>query len=86
MIKEITAAGKDILEAKENARAALGVGELDDVQFEIIDAGTKGFLGFMKRPAKVSVGFWWPSCRRSYLLPLFSALWEQELQTITTML
>ena len=53
MIKEITAAGKDILEAKENARAALGVGELADVQFEIIDAGTKGFLGFMKRPAKV---------------------------------
>ena len=53
MIKEITAAGKDILEAKENARAALGVDELADVQFEIIDAGTKGFLGFMKRPAKV---------------------------------
>lgn len=53
MIKEITAAGKDILEAKDNARAALGAGELDDVQFEIIDAGTKGFLGFMKRPAKV---------------------------------
>ena len=53
MIKEITAAGKDILEAKENARAALGAGELDDVQFEIIDAGTKGFLGFMSRPAKV---------------------------------
>ena len=53
MIKEITAAGKDILEAKDNARAALGAGELDDVQFEIIDAGTKGFLGFMSRPAKV---------------------------------
>ncbi len=53
MIKEVTSAGKDILEAKENARAALGVGELDDVQFEIIDAGTKGFFGFMSRPAKV---------------------------------
>ena len=53
MIKEITAAGKDILEAKDNARAALGAGELDDVQFEIIDAGTKGFFGFMSRPAKV---------------------------------
>ena len=53
MIKEIVAVGKDILEAKENARAALGVGELEDVQFEIIDAGTKGFFGFMKRPAKV---------------------------------
>ncbi len=53
MIKEITAVGKGILEAKENARAALGVGELEDVQFEIIDAGTKGFFGFMARPAKV---------------------------------
>ncbi len=53
IIKEITAAGKDILEAKENARVALSAGELDDVQFEIIDAGTKGFFGFMSRPAKV---------------------------------
>ena len=53
MIKEITAVGKDILEAKENARAALGAGELDEVQFEIVDAGTKGFFGFMSRPAKV---------------------------------
>ena len=53
MIKEVTAAGKDILEAKENARAALGASELEDVQFEIIDAGTKGFFGFMSRPAKV---------------------------------
>ena len=53
IIREITAVGKDILEAKENARVALGAGELDDVQFEIIDAGTKGIFGFMKRPAKV---------------------------------
>ena len=53
MIKEITAAGKDILEAKENARAALGVGELEDVQFEILDGGTKGILGLFSRPAKV---------------------------------
>ena len=53
MVKEITAVGKDILEAKENARAALGVGELDDVQFEIIDGGTKGILGLFARPAKV---------------------------------
>ncbi len=53
MIKEITAVGKDILEAKENARAALGCGELDDVQFEIIDGGTRGILGLFARPAKV---------------------------------
>ena len=53
MIKEITAVGKTILEAQENARAALGAGELENVQFEIVDAGTKGFFGFMSRPAKV---------------------------------
>ena len=53
MVKEITACGKDILEAKENARAALGAGELDDVQFEIIDGGTKGIFGLFSRPAKV---------------------------------
>ena len=53
MIKEITAVGKDILEAKENARAALGVGELEDVQFEVLDGGTKGIFGLFSRPAKV---------------------------------
>ena len=47
MIKEVTAVGKDILEAKENARAALGAGELDDVQFEIIHAGSKGIFGII---------------------------------------
>ena len=54
MIKEVTAVGKDILEAKENARVALGVGELDDVQFEIVDAGSKGIFGIIGvKPAQV---------------------------------
>ena len=54
MIKEVTAVGKDILEAKDNARVALGAGELDDVQFELIDSGSKGILGIIGvRPAKV---------------------------------
>ena len=54
MIKEVTAVGKDILEAQENARVALGAGELDDVQFEIVDAGSKGIFGIIGvRPAKV---------------------------------
>ena len=54
MIKEVTAVGKDILEAKENARIALGAGELDDVQFEIVDAGSKGIFGIIGvRSAKV---------------------------------
>ena len=54
MIKEVTAVGKDILEAQENARIALGAGELADVQFEIVDAGSKGIFGIIGvRPAKV---------------------------------
>ncbi len=47
MIKEIIASGKDVAEAKENARALLGAGELDDVQFEIIHAGSKGIFGII---------------------------------------
>ncbi len=47
MIKEVTALGKDITEAQENARAALGAGPLDDVQFEIIHAGSKGIFGII---------------------------------------
>ena len=54
MIKEVTAVGKDILEAKENARIALGAGDLADVQFEIVDSGSKGIFGIIGvRPAKV---------------------------------
>ena len=53
MLKEIIATGKDITAAKENARAALGAGPLDDVNFEVIDLGSRGFLGFMAKPAKV---------------------------------
>ena len=54
MIKEITATGKDIIEAKENARAALGANPLDDVKFEIIHAGSKGIFGIIGvKPAQV---------------------------------
>ncbi len=47
MIKEVIAKGKDVVEAKENARAALGAGPLDDVNFEIIHAGSKGIFGII---------------------------------------
>jgi spoIIIJ-associated protein len=54
MLKETIATGKDILEAQENARAALGAGPLDDVQFEILYAGSKGIFGIIGvKPAKV---------------------------------
>jgi hypothetical protein len=54
MIKEVRATGKDVVEAKENARAALGAGELDDVKFEIIHAGSKGIFGIIGvKPAQV---------------------------------
>ena len=54
MIKEVTATGKDIVEAQENARAALGAGVLDDVKFEILHAGSKGIFGIIGvKPAQV---------------------------------
>ena len=53
MIKEITATGKDLSLAKENAVAALGAGPNDDVNFEILDLGTRGIFGIGARPAKV---------------------------------
>ena len=39
--------GKDVVEAKENAKIALGVGPLDDVNFEILHAGSKGIFGII---------------------------------------
>ena len=54
MIKEIVASGKDVIEAKENARLALGAGPLDDVNFEIIHAGSRGIFGIIGvKPAQV---------------------------------
>ena len=54
MIKEIIATGKDVLEAKENARAALGASELDDVQFQVLHAGSRGIFGIIGvKPAQV---------------------------------
>ncbi len=54
MIKEVLATGKDVAEAKENARAALGVGELDDVNYEIVHMGSRGIFGIIGvKPAQV---------------------------------
>ena len=53
MIKEVIASGKDLAEAQENARLALGAGPLDDVQYDVVYLGKKGFLGFMSKPAQV---------------------------------
>ena len=54
MIKEIIATGKDITEAQENARAALGADPLDDVNFEVLHAGSKGIFGIIGvKPAQV---------------------------------
>ncbi len=53
MIKEIIATGKDVAEAQDTARKLLGAGELDDVKFEIIYMGRKGFMGFGSKPAQV---------------------------------
>ena len=74
MIKEIIATGKDIIEAKENARAALGAGPLDDVNFEVIEAGSKGIFGIIGvKPARVKAYIELPDVeekRREALLKL----------------
>ncbi len=54
MYKEIIATGKDVEDAKETARLLLGVSETDDVNYEIMDAGSRGIFGIINvRPAKV---------------------------------
>ena len=56
MIKEVLAIGKDVAEAKENARTALGVSALDevDIKFEIVHMGSKGIFGIIGvKPAQV---------------------------------
>ena len=54
MIKEVTATGKDVAEAKENARAALGADPLADVNFEVLHFGSRGILGIIGvKPAQV---------------------------------
>ena len=54
MIKEVLATGKDVAEAKENARAALGASELDDVKYEVVHMGSRGIFGIIGvKPAQV---------------------------------
>ena len=47
MLKEVIAIGKDVTEAQENARIALGAGPLDDVKFEILHMGSRGIFGII---------------------------------------
>ena len=53
MIKEIIATGKTVQEAYDTARQLLGAGELDDVKFEVLYYGKKGFMGFGAKDAQV---------------------------------
>ncbi|MBR7116641.1 MAG: Jag N-terminal domain-containing protein [Clostridia bacterium] len=53
-IREKIAAGKDVAEAKENARLLLGASELDDVKFEVLHTGSRGIFGIIGvKPAQV---------------------------------
>jgi len=51
--KEVIAEGKDVLEAKANAIAALGASETDTVEFAVLAMPKRGFLGIGAAPAKV---------------------------------
>ena len=54
MRKEVTATGKGVEEALENAKAALGAGPLDDVQFDILEMGSNGIFGIIGvKPTKI---------------------------------
>lgn len=53
-MKQIEQTGKTISEAVEAACVKLGVG-LSDVEYKVLDEGSKGFLGIGARPAKVVV-------------------------------
>ena len=54
MKKEVMATGKGLEQALENAKAALGAGPLDDVQYEIIELGSNGILGIIGvKPTKI---------------------------------
>jgi spoIIIJ-associated protein len=57
MIKEIIATGKTVQEAYDTARQLLGAGELDDVKFEVLYNGKKGFMGFGAKDAQVRAYF-----------------------------
>lgn len=53
-MKSVEIVGKSISEAVEDGAAKLGVG-LSDVEYTIIDEGSKGFLGLGARPTRVKV-------------------------------
>ena len=59
---EITAKTKD--EAVASALAELGV-SIDEVEIEVLEEGTKGFLGFGNKDAKVRVSLFNSSVRRA---------------------
>ena len=54
MRKEIIASGKDIQLAVANAKEALGVDPLSDIEYEIVDLGSKGIFGVIgAKPVKI---------------------------------
>lgn len=52
MKKELIATGKTVEEAKNNAAAQLGVA-VEEIDFEVLDEGKRGFLGIGSSDAKV---------------------------------
>ena len=45
--------GKTVEEALRSARETFGVGGLDDLDFEILTAGSRGVLGMGAEPARI---------------------------------
>ena len=57
MKKEMIATGKTVEEALEKAVAELGAPNADAIEYTVIEAPKKGFLGFGSAPAKINASY-----------------------------
>jgi spoIIIJ-associated protein len=94
MIKEVIATGKNYEQALDLGCQQLGLTRAD-VDFEIIDMGSKGFLGLGSKPAKVRVWIEVPDEKPAPAVkpenkpekkPVFEKKAEKKAEKITTMM
>ena len=57
MKKEIISTGRSVEEALEKAVAELGAPNAEAIEYTVIEAPKKGFLGFGSAPAKISASY-----------------------------
>ena len=57
MKKEIIATGRSVEEALEKAVLELGAPNVEAIEYTVIEAPKKGFLGFGAAPAKINASY-----------------------------